>query len=167
MNFYRYTRNNPVVRTDPRAIKEGVPPSRPIAPPAGPDSPYQGPDGLWYNTLDWNGQTDPTPSLPDPAPTPPPSPEKPSTCPCVHDYNYYAVNATIQSEYDWERVKILSKILLISWALNSVERQLSRELAKDLLKGTDVYLINSDIEDLVKTNRDARKEPEKQLNCSD
>ena len=134
--------------------------------PTDPDAPYQGPDGLWYNTLDWNGQTDPTPSLPDPGPTPPPSPEKPSTCPCEHGYTYYAVKGVVESEYDWERVKILSRMFGISWALNGLEHGLSRELAKDLLKGLDVYLIYTDIEDLEKTNRDAREELEKRLNCS-
>jgi RHS repeat-associated protein len=82
INFYAYTRNRPVLLTDPSGHQAGCPPQSPNCVPTDPDAPYQGSDGLWYNTLDWNGQLDPAPSVPDDGPTPPsPPPSSPSTCP--------------------------------------------------------------------------------------
>jgi hypothetical protein len=106
-------------------------------------------------------------SLPDPGPIPPPNPQKPSTCPCVHNYNYYSVRAYIESDYDWERGTIIVKMIGVSLAINYIEPLFGSELAKDLLKGVDVYKINEDFEDLVKTNIEAQKELERRLNCSD
>src|ERR1700678_1083487 len=76
INFYAYTRNRPVLLTDPSGHQAGCPPQSPNCVPTDPDAPYQGSDGLWYNTLDWDG------SVPDDGPTPPsPPPSSPSTCP--------------------------------------------------------------------------------------
>ena len=49
INLYAYTRNNPVVRTDPSGYQGECPPQSPNCVPADPDAPYEGPDGLWYN----------------------------------------------------------------------------------------------------------------------
>jgi len=73
-----------------------------------PDAPYQGSDGRWYNTLDWNGQTDPTPSLPDPGPTPPPSPDKPGpTCDCSSNSEYWSRYFRILDDANDKRLKAL------------------------------------------------------------
>jgi RHS repeat-associated protein len=79
VNFYAYTRNNPVLLTDPFGYQGGCPPQSPNCVPTDPDAPYQGPDGLWYNVItEWHN--DPTPPVPDEGPTPPPPPSSPANC---------------------------------------------------------------------------------------
>jgi RHS repeat-associated protein len=113
VNFYAYTRNRPVLLTDPSGYQGGCPPQSSNCVPTDPDSPYQGPDGLWYNTLDWNGQTDPTPSLP--GPTPPPSPEKPGpTCDCSSNSEYWSRYFRILDEANDKRLTALWWTLGIS-----------------------------------------------------
>jgi RHS repeat-associated protein len=76
VNFYTYTRNNPIIRTDPFGhegcnAEQWAQSPHACAGPTDPNAPYQGPDGLWYNT-------DPTPLIPSDGPTPanPPEPNK-------------------------------------------------------------------------------------------
>ena len=108
VNFYAYTRNRPVLLTDPSGHQGGCPPQSPNCVPTDPDAPYQGSDGRWYNTLDWNGQTDPTPSLPDPGPTPPPSPDKPGpTCDCSSNSEYWSRYFRILDDANDKRLKAL------------------------------------------------------------
>ena len=77
-NFYAYTRNNPLVRTDPFGYQGGCNAEQwaqspnACAGPQDPNSPYQGPDGSWYNV------PDPTPPVPDDGPTPSPNPPDPN-----------------------------------------------------------------------------------------
>jgi RHS repeat-associated protein len=113
VNFYAYTRNRPVLLTDPSGYQGGCPPQSSNCVPTDPDAPYQGSDGLWYNTLDWNGQTDPTPSLP--GPTPPPSPEKPGpTCDCSSNSEYWSRYFRILDEANDKRLTALWWTLGIS-----------------------------------------------------
>jgi RHS repeat-associated protein len=113
VNFYAYTRNRPVLLTDPSGYQGGCPPRSSNCVPTDPDAPYQGSDGLWYNTLDWNGQTDPTPSLP--GPTPPPSPEKPGpTCDCSSNSEYWSRYFRILDEANDKRLTALWWTLGIS-----------------------------------------------------
>jgi RHS repeat-associated protein len=115
VNFYRYTRNNPVVRTDPSGYQGGCPPQSPNCVPVDPDSPYQGPDGLWYNTTEWNGQPDPTPPLPDSGPAPSPSPEKPGPlCDCDSNAEYWSRYFKILDEANDKRLTALWWTLGIS-----------------------------------------------------
>jgi RHS repeat-associated protein len=78
VNFYAYTRNNPVVRTDPFgylggcSAEQAAQSPNTCAGPTDPNSPYQGPDGSWNNV------PDPTPSVPDDGPTPSPNPPDPN-----------------------------------------------------------------------------------------
>jgi RHS repeat-associated protein len=171
VNFYRYTRNNPVVRTDPTGYQGACPLQSPNCVATDPDSPYQGPDGLWYNTLDWNGQTDPTPSVPDEGPTPPPSPEKPGpTCDCVHDAKYYAVYSDVQSEEDWDRVKILLQMGGIPIGLGGAEHELKTyglDKYGRWIPWLDWSLFGYHVYELAETNRKAHEELEKRLGCKD
>ena len=52
VNFYAYTRNNPVVLKDAWGF-QGCPAQSPNCVPTDPNSPYQGSEGLWYNVPDW------------------------------------------------------------------------------------------------------------------
>jgi len=165
VNFYAYTRNRSVLLTDPSGHQGGCPPQSPNCVPTDPDAPYQGPDGLWYNTLDWNGQTDPAPSVPDNGPPAPPS-SPASPCPCSHDATYYAVVADVQSEYDWERVKILGKMVGFSWGIDGIEHQVPEQWGH-WLPGLDLILWGRDISELLELQRKAHEEIEKRLGCTD
>ena len=151
--------------TDPSGHQGGCPPQSPNCVPTDPDAPYQGPDGLWYNTLDWNGQTDPAPSVPDNGPPAPPS-SPASPCPCSHDATYYAVVADVQSEYDWERVKILGKMVGFSWGIDGIEHQVPEQWGH-WLPGLDLILWGRDISELLELQRKAHEEIEKRLGCTD
>jgi RHS repeat-associated protein len=82
-NFYAYTRNNPVVRTDPFGYQSDgecnnpafCVPGSPILGPL-----YLGPDGVWHNDGPPPSLTppDPTPGVPDDGPTPSPNPPDPN-----------------------------------------------------------------------------------------
>jgi RHS repeat-associated protein len=166
LNFYPYTRNNPVIRTDPSGYQGGCPPQSPNCVPTDPDAPYQGPDGLWNNVkTDWQN---PTPSVPDAdsGPTPPPIPDKPSTCPCEHDARYYAVDAEVQSEYDWARTKILLRMVGITVGLEGVEHEVPERYGR-WIPGLDVILWGYDISELLELQRKAHEELERRLNCKD
>lgn len=81
MNFYAYTRNNPVVRIDPFGYQsDGVCTNPAYCVPGSPTwgTMYLGPDGVWYND---GPPPDPAPPVPDDWPTPSPNPPVPSkTC---------------------------------------------------------------------------------------
>ena len=172
VNLYAYTRNNPVLLVDPfgyqgcSAAQWAQSPGA-CAGPQDPNSPYQGSDGLWHNTPGMPSPPDPTPPVPDDGPTPPPSPEKPGpTCDCVHDARYFAVHADVESEYDWERVKILLRMVGITVSLEGVEHEVPKNYGR-WIPGLDVILLGYDIHELVETNRKAHEELEKRLNCKD
>jgi RHS repeat-associated protein len=162
-NFYGYVRNNPLKFRDPLGKQSQMPSCYPdcVHTQQEIDEMQREHDATMQRILGPDG------SLPDPEPTPPPSPQKPSTCPCEHDANYYSVVAEVQSEYDLERLEIIGRMIGISWGLNNIEHHLARELWRDLTKGIDVYLIYTDIEDLEVLQRKAHEEIEKRLNCKD
>jgi len=176
VNLYSYARNNPIVLTDPFGNQECNTAQWAQSPGAcagsqDPDSPYQGPDGLWYNIAVSSTlplvPPDPTPPLPDADRTSPPSPKKPgSTCDCVHDAKYYAVDANVQSEYDWPRMKILLRMAGITLGTQAIEHQLPGRAGR-LIPALDVILWGWDTSDLLDINREARQEVEKRLNCKD
>jgi RHS repeat-associated protein len=171
MNLYAYTRNSPVVLKDAfgyqgcNASQWAQSPGA-CAGPQDPNAPYQGPDGQWYNVPEWH--PDPTPPVPDPdsGPTPPPSPDKPSTCPCEHDARYYAVDAEVQSEYDWARTKILLRMVGITVGLEGVEHEVPERYGR-WIPGLDVILWGYDISELLELQRKAHEELERRLNCKD
>jgi RHS repeat-associated protein len=79
VNFYAYTRNNPVVRIDPFGY-DGTCTNPAYCVPGSPTwgTMYLGPDGTWYND---GPPPDPAPPVPDDGPTPPPNPPAPNkTC---------------------------------------------------------------------------------------
>jgi RHS repeat-associated protein len=172
VNFYRYTRNNPVVRTDPSGYQGACPPQSPNCVATDPDAPYQGPDGLWYNTLDWNGQMDPTPPAPDNGPSPPPAPSPAGPrCRCADvDYlTYYLVNSQVQSEYDWQRTKILLEMAGVGFALNWLEGagESAGAAGAEKLPYLDLALFFYHLNDLIEIQKRAHEEVERRLNCSD
>jgi len=78
VNFYAYTRNNPVVRIDPFGY-DGTcnNPAYCVPGSATWGTMYLGPDGVWYND---GPPPDPAPPVPDDGPTPPPNPPSPNKC---------------------------------------------------------------------------------------
>jgi RHS repeat-associated protein len=79
VNFYAYTRNNPVVLKDAWGY-QACPAQSPNCVPTDPNAPYQGSDGLWYNTTEWHPDP-PETMIPD---TPPNDDDvlEPSNCEC-------------------------------------------------------------------------------------
>ncbi len=77
VNFYAYTRNNPVLRIDPFGYSDGVcnNPAYCVPGSATWGTMYLGPDGVWYND---GPPPDPAPPVPDDGPTPPPTPPSPN-----------------------------------------------------------------------------------------
>jgi RHS repeat-associated protein len=168
VNFYAYTRNRPVLLTDPSGHQGGCPPQSPNCVSTDPDAPYQGPDGLWYNTTSWNGQLDPAPPVPDSGPPTPPTPPSPppSPCPCAHDARYLVVVNEVESEYDWQRVKILAKMVGFSWGLDGIEHQVPEQWGH-WIPGLDLILWGRDTSELLELQRKSHEEIEKRLGCTD
>ena len=77
-NFYAYTQNNPVVRTDPFGY-QSVCNNPSLCVPGSPilGSLYLGPDGVWYND---GPPPDPAPPVPTGGPTSSPNPSSPNKC---------------------------------------------------------------------------------------
>lgn len=135
--------------------------------PQDPTAPYQGPDGNWYNVPEWHAN--PTPPVPDDAPTPPPGPVNPGppspTCDCnQNSIEYYVVNSEVQSEYDWERVKIIAEMVGITVGAQGIEEQVPKKLANSL-PVLDLVLWGYHISELIEIQRKANEEVGRRLHC--
>ncbi len=161
-NFYGYVLNNPLKFRDPLGKQSQMPSCYPdcVHTQQEIDQMQREHDATMQRILGPDG------SLPDPGPTPPPSPEKPSTCPCEHDARYYAVDAEVQSEYDWARTKILLRMVGITTGLEGVEHVVPESYGR-WIPGLDVILWGYDISELLELQRKAHEELEKRLNCKD
>jgi RHS repeat-associated protein len=77
VNFYAYTRNNPVVRIDPFGYQDGICTNPAYCVPGSPtwSTMYLGTDEIWYND---GPPPDPAPPVPPDGPPPPPNPPEPN-----------------------------------------------------------------------------------------
>jgi hypothetical protein len=74
--------------------------------------------------------------------------------------------ADVQSDYDWERLKILLEGIGISAGADSHEHHVPENVGK-WLPGLDLLLWGRDISELLEIQRKAHEEIEKRLNCKD
>jgi hypothetical protein len=84
----------------------------------------------------------------------------------LHDARYYAVDAEVQSEYDWARTKILLRMVGITVGLEGVEHEVPERYGR-WIPGLDVILWGYDISELLELQRKAHEELERRLNCKD
>ena len=117
VNFYAYTRNNPVVLKDAWGY-QGCPAQSPNYVPTDPNAPYQGSDGLWYNTTEWHSDL-PETMLPHP-PANDADVLEPGNCEC-NLTKLLAWAQEIQTEADNEDERTAGWAIGKSFGLNAAE----------------------------------------------